>query len=1469
MAQVSYGQMTIADLTDNYQVQLSPESASFAGGTSSAKDGNITVIVSTLQGNKRIAHTIGTPTGLPSGMTVTNKVNGTATADGSFKVNVTTTLTSTSGYFTIPITVGGVVYSRRFSYSVGREGASVTITDKSVTYQVGSSGTSAPTGTWQNTVQTPAENQYLWTKTEVTYSDGNKTVAYSVSRNAKNGNNGTSPTVSSTKTEYQQSTNGTTPPTGTWLTSAPDAIAGQYMWTRTTVTYSDSATAVSYSVSRNGADGERGTGFYSVTTAPSAYTTKVSSFTPSYRIALSTVKSQAGVSEVLVGDVIQQGYNTYPVGYVDSNYVYLGAANSIRGQAGAAGLHSAQVVLYQRGTTAPNKPSGDVTYTFATGKATNNLGSWSQTIPSGTNPVYMIAASASSTAATDTIPSSEWSAPVKILEDGTDGYNQATIFLYQRAASAPSKPTATPTYTFSTGALSANPSGWSRTIPTNNGNPCYVTTAVAISKTGTATVSGWSDVAKLVEDGVSVSNVTSSKNGDTTTITITYSDGRTPSTFTVKDGANGAPGDTGATAQWYYGDKLSHTSGAVTKTTSETATPDAVVGSMYLNPDTSLCYRCTKIEGSNVTWTYAGDLTTGVINNIEIGGRNLIRNGDFSNSTAYWTKEGSTSYSVVTDARFGHALSIVFSAAGSASNRVYQNIADKPITHINGESRAIRFWAKASTATTITVGRAGTAQLYLSAKPVSTAWQKYEANIVANGTGSLTFFAGTACTLYLTNIMLVSGNVPMDWSPAPEDTETAIANLTELTDSLQTQIDSKIETWTQVADPATGWNTTALKDSHVGDLWYYIGETTTNPSRENNSTYKYTLSNGTYSWVKYVSGTDMTGVFDKIDGKSTIFYGTTTGTYTGVQKDDYLVDSTTGNTYKYDPTVTTNNHWVEVTNYKTGIDEAKQDVVDLDTSFTQEKVFNRLTNNGQAQGLMFDDTTGDLYINASYIHSGTLTLGGNGNVNGTLKILDSNSQTVGYWSNTGLNAISGKIGGWEIDQYELSNSTQSNASGETVYYDAVMRASTYPSGTINDTNLAFGVQKTTVSSSGSATSDETLFGVYYNGTLYSSNADIQGKITATSGSIGGFNIINTNDSTKTTANGGHSYANSLYKITNDGTYEYEVGMKASSGSTDLAFYVKRIPLGEAWNSSNLTNLFYVANNGALYASNATIDGKFTCTNTEIRSTLTIENGVITGRWDNQETFIDLNNCQYIGGTSRGTIGLFSNDQIALYARDTIFSWGKSVLIMAGDYSNIGYCYTTGVNDYSVKICTGATGSIYYEFQADGVFKTVGLVVKTGIEIAYSTPYIDFHFNNSTADYTSRLIETSSGVLDLKKSGGTYGTLRAVISNQSSIHVKRNITDISSDDANKLLSLRPVEFDYKWGQHDYGMIAEEVYEYLPNLVTIPDGFDADTYEYKNMDDQVPSLRYQQFIPYIIKLLQNQQAEINELKGRNLQ
>lgn len=87
----------------------------------------------------------------------------------------------------------------------------------------------------------------------------------------------------------------------------------------------------------DGADGQRGTGLLAITTAPSSYTTEVNGITPTYRIALDTVKSQAGVDEVLVGDTLRYSYYHYPIVYVDASYVYCRARVNIRGATGAAG----------------------------------------------------------------------------------------------------------------------------------------------------------------------------------------------------------------------------------------------------------------------------------------------------------------------------------------------------------------------------------------------------------------------------------------------------------------------------------------------------------------------------------------------------------------------------------------------------------------------------------------------------------------------------------------------------------------------------------------------------------------------------------------------------------------------------------------------------------------------------------------------------------------------------------------------------------------------------------------------------------------------------------------------------------------------------------------------------------------------------------------------------------------------------
>lgn len=64
--------------------------------------------------------------------------------------------------------------------------------------------------------------------------------------------------IASTAITYQAGTSATVAPTGTWSSSPVSVPAGQFLWTRTIFTYTDTTTKTIYNVSRQGADGAKG-----------------------------------------------------------------------------------------------------------------------------------------------------------------------------------------------------------------------------------------------------------------------------------------------------------------------------------------------------------------------------------------------------------------------------------------------------------------------------------------------------------------------------------------------------------------------------------------------------------------------------------------------------------------------------------------------------------------------------------------------------------------------------------------------------------------------------------------------------------------------------------------------------------------------------------------------------------------------------------------------------------------------------------------------------------------------------------------------------------------------------------------------------------------------------------------------------------------------------------------------------------
>lgn len=260
---LGYGEITVANMTEPFTVMLTNEAQQFATDSNrkvTSAQSYYTDIIVIRGSQERTDYTIGNITS-GSGITVSKNSKRV-----TFSVSAGTTIGADAGVIEIPITLDGQTVKKQFSWSCGKQGpqgvkgdpgTSVKITSKSVTYQTSTSGTTAPTGTWSTTVPTVNNGQYLWTKTTVQYSDGNKTEAYSVSYKGTNGTNGTSVTVSKTEVTYQVSASGTTAPTGTWSTTMPSCDQGQYLWTKTYVKYSDGKDTTSYSVSYKGVDGEK------------------------------------------------------------------------------------------------------------------------------------------------------------------------------------------------------------------------------------------------------------------------------------------------------------------------------------------------------------------------------------------------------------------------------------------------------------------------------------------------------------------------------------------------------------------------------------------------------------------------------------------------------------------------------------------------------------------------------------------------------------------------------------------------------------------------------------------------------------------------------------------------------------------------------------------------------------------------------------------------------------------------------------------------------------------------------------------------------------------------------------------------------------------------------------------------------------------------------------------------------------
>ena len=125
-----------------------------------------------------------------------------------------------------------------------------------VEYAQNTSNTEAPKDGWTTVAPAWKSGYYIWQRTKTSYANG-KLPTYSEATciSGADGQSGTSVTITSTEVRYAGSARNMTAPTTGWTATPPAVAEGEYLWTRTKVTYSDGTTTTAYSVAKQGQSG--------------------------------------------------------------------------------------------------------------------------------------------------------------------------------------------------------------------------------------------------------------------------------------------------------------------------------------------------------------------------------------------------------------------------------------------------------------------------------------------------------------------------------------------------------------------------------------------------------------------------------------------------------------------------------------------------------------------------------------------------------------------------------------------------------------------------------------------------------------------------------------------------------------------------------------------------------------------------------------------------------------------------------------------------------------------------------------------------------------------------------------------------------------------------------------------------------------------------------------------------------------
>jgi phage minor structural protein len=279
------------------------------------------------------------------------------------------------------------------------------------------------------------------------------------------------------------------------------------------------------------------------------------------------------------------------------------------------------------------------------------------------------------------------------------------------------------------------------------------------------------------------------------------------------------------------------------------------------------------------------------------------------------------------------------------------------------------------------------------------------------------------------------------------------------------------------------------------------------------------------------------------------------------------------------------------------------------------------------------------------------------------------------------------------------------------------------------------------------------------------------------------------------------------------------------------------------------------------------------------------------------------------GTLSGVVGYNSANEVMTgvahrYTRTAVNDYHYSSAAFTKDPKKDAYAFMRYIHD-----ATPSAGTITDMAEVSGHYQDGSTYINSHLQAGYSSSLHADVFGNiessgsNVGSYylgVSKSAGTTTGALSVR-AGDSYisgsvssnGSTGLAISNTSTSKIylnggsgnitcvsltqtsskkyKKKIKTLTEEEARKILELRPVTYDFKdedCGKNMRGFIAEEVDEVIPELVKHTNVYPDPQYDEDGniieQEDEV-SLDYTMMIPYLTKMIQLQQKQIDDLKN----